>query len=138
MLNACIRPLYPLTIIGVQIDRHLPERAAPLHAGRVGVRTGDRNRLDSAVLTDAAFGVAVKQRDAFPEDVTGRSAQVKAPLPDSEAWLRRDAGQSGFVIAKHVLVRRSQVVEGSPLLAIQADILALILADQTMFRRRLR
>src|SRR5438046_2146835 len=71
------------------------------------------------------------------QHVAGRCPKVKAALSDGEARLRGQACQARLIITRHILVRCPQFIEGSPLLAIETDILAFVLADQAVCGRGL-
>src|SRR5262245_21928923 len=58
-------------------------------------------------------------------------------LADREGWLGPNRCDTGVDLGKSVGVRLPQLIERRPLLAILVDILAIILADQAVLRRRL-
>ena len=55
------------------------------------------------------------------------------PLRDREPWLRADTRQAGFLFAELVLeALLAHLVERCPLLALPADVLSLVFADDAV------
>lgn len=64
--DATVRPHDPLGIIRMDVDRNVPERAAPLHHSGVVMQMGDGDRREAAQFFDVFDGGVVEQRHAIP------------------------------------------------------------------------
>ncbi|HMN59354.1 MAG TPA: hypothetical protein PJ988_03270 [Anaerolinea sp.] len=121
---------------GVQVDGRV-ESAAPLDHRRVIVRVRDGDGRDAPQGFYVGEGGLVQQADAVPQHVAIGSVHQQGALPDGEARHAADAGQAGLDSADEVVVFGLERLQGGPLLALVANVLAVILTDEAA-RRGLR
>ena len=84
---------------------------------------------DSATCPDRCDRVIVHQRDAIPEDATGRSADVQRALADGERGLGADPHEAAPFGLDPIPVGGPQLVERGPELSFPSDELPLLGAD---------
>jgi len=133
-LDAAIRLPHPFGVIGVEINRHVPERLTPIDKRRVEVRMRNRDGAQSAKPIDDSNGGVINQRDAIPQDVTFRRAQQQRTLADGKLRRRADADQARFVLAESIVVRNPQPLQRCPRLPLGRDELALVFAHRAVGR----
>ena len=85
-LDAVIRLPDPLGIVGVDINRHVPERPAPIDKRRVEMRMRNGDGAKPAKPVDDGNGGVIDQRDAIPQDVAFRRTQQQCALANGEFW----------------------------------------------------
>jgi len=114
----------------MEVDRRA-EGIRVLDHAAVEVRVTDRDRADPAERPQSGDDVVVDVGDHVPEHVSaGRGDQERA-LADRGRRDRADAGDAGtFRLDPARVPGRAQLGQGRPLLAVPADVLALVLADR--------
>jgi len=126
--------LDPLLVILVGIDRDVSKGLAPVLEGRVIVGVRDHDGLEASQLLHLVNGLLVDVGDAVPEDVARGGANQDGSLTDG---VRGRSGDRDHVLGIGlgggedvlVLARGLEGLEGGPLLAAPADILARLVAD---------
>jgi hypothetical protein len=83
-LHRGVRTRHPLMISRVQVDRHSPERAAPLHHRGVVVRMGDRDARDAAQAFQQLDCGVIDKREAVLQHIAGPRVRKDRALPDAE------------------------------------------------------
>ena len=118
----------------MQVDRGAAEGPAPFHHRRVIVRVRDRDLGNPAQFLHPRDRRVVDQPDAIPQNVPPRRLDQERALADAELRLGVDRVEPGLFLLDDVLVRRPEVLERRPLLAVGIDVLPLVLADRAMRR----
>ena len=136
--DARVRPHHPGPLRLVQVDRRPAERPAPFHHRRVIMRVRDRDLGDPAQLLHLLNRRVVQEPDAVPQDVAALRLDQERPLADPELRLGVDRVEPVLLLLDDIPVRRPQVLERRPLLAVGVDVLPLVLADGTSRRGLIR
>src|SRR6266542_1752688 len=107
------------------------EGVAPLHQAAVEVRVGRGDAGQPAELAHPLHGGVVEVARAVPEHVAGLGLDQEGALADRQRRGHADAGETGLQLAKlRAEALGGQFLQGGPLLALPADVLALVLADR--------
>ena len=101
------------------------------------MRVGNRDRGNAAERVHGGDGGLVEQAYTIPEQIAIRSLHEKGALTDRERRVGVNAVQAGFFLAELIPEFRAHFRERCPLLAVQADELARVLANRAR-RWRLR
>jgi hypothetical protein len=80
-----------------------------------------------------ADGLVIEERDAVPEDIAMRRLDEEAALPYGEFRLSPDREDVVLELFDYIVVRRVKLCGRGPLLPIEADELALVIADWAGF-----
>src|SRR4029453_7886222 len=99
---------------------------------------GDREGGGPAEPLDDLHGAGVDERDAIPQNVAAGSAQQQRALADGEFRHRADPDQARLMLAIAVEMPAREHLERGPALPPGRNVLALVLADRTCRRRRVR
>jgi hypothetical protein len=86
-------------VIGMQVNRDAPERAAPFHHCRVEVRMRDSDSLQATEPVDQGNGRRVQHRNAVPQDISIGCGNNQRTLADRKLWLCTNADYSRLVLA---------------------------------------
>src|SRR5579872_3548050 len=135
VMHRLVRPLDPGAIGGVQMDRRIAERAAPLDLRRVEVRMRDRDRLDAAETPDEGDRRRIERRDAIPQHVAALRAHQKRALADGEMRFAGKAENVRGMLDERIAVRFLQRLERRPGLPARRNVLPLLFADVALRRR---
>jgi hypothetical protein len=130
---------HPLTIGLVQQDRNgaplaAGQSAAPLDHAGVEVRMRDRNRAHLPARPHRFERDVVDQRDHVPEHVSLRRLRKQQALPDPKLRLDTDA-EEATILSHLAAILPGELLEGQPTLPVEADVLALVLADRATLGR---
>ena len=86
-------------VIGMQVNRDAPERAAPFHHCRVEVWMQDSDSLQATEPIDQGNGRRVQHRNAVPQDISIGCGNNQRTLADRKLWLCANADYSRLVLA---------------------------------------
>jgi hypothetical protein len=100
------------------------------------MRVGDRDRPDRAARGDGLDRDLVDERDHVPDHVPLIRLDQEQPLADPDLRLDADTEIAG-VLANVGAPLGPQLLERRPVLTVEPDVLALVLADRAAFGRRL-
>src|SRR6185295_14484044 len=101
------------------------------------MRVGDRDRGNAAQRLYPGHRIAIDEADAVPQNVAGAILNHESTLSNGELRVCPDAPNSRALWIERVMMCGSQIVQRNPMLSLQADILALIVANRAAFRRAL-
>src|SRR6185312_17119169 len=125
-----------LAVRGVEVDRYVAQRPAPLDHGGVVVRMGDRDGQNAAQGLDGVDAPVIHQRYAVPQDVAARGPDVEGALAQSELGVGAEADQlRPFDIQLILVAGRLHFLQRGPALPLPRDVLPLVLADGAAVRR---
>src|ERR1700676_4833432 len=97
------------------------------------MRVRDGNCGDTPEFLDSADGLVVEERDAVPEDIAMRRLDQEAALPYGEFRLSPDREDVVLALFDRIAVPLAKLCGRGPLLPIEANELALVLADWAGF-----
>ena len=132
--DASVRAHDPISVVSVQKDGNVAERAAPLYAGGVEVGVGDGDRRHSAQSFDGRHRGVIDAAAAIPQDIA--RVYQEGMLADAEPRPGTDHREAGLDLVEVVLVFCLHVIERRPLLPREVDVLTFVIADGAAIGRR--
>jgi hypothetical protein len=98
-----------------------------------------RDRLYAAKRAHFVHGLIIDIANAIPEKVAVRGLDEKGALTDRKVRFRSNADQTSLLFPKLIrVVQCLHLCERRPFLPLPAHVLAFVLADEALRRRRVR
>src|SRR5258708_17836780 len=101
-----MRPWDTLAIVAMQIDRYAAERFAPVGDRAIEMRMRNGDRLQAAQRLNVVDRLAGDEGNAIPEHSAVRPRHQQRALPDRDARLDTDSGNSEIVAPDQPLTFR--------------------------------
>jgi hypothetical protein len=133
--DRAIVPDHPVGVVGVEVDGNVAQCAAPLDHARVEMRVGDRDAGDAPTPAHRRHSRFVHQADAIPQEPAGAVPHVERPLPDAELRIGPDPGQPRRFGLDAVSMAGAELIQRGPPLALPADVLPVLAADEALLGR---